>query len=248
MENSFYAGTSGLVLPIPQRDFEPQFKQLTRLAYYGRLLNSIEINSSFYKLPMQVTVAKWTASVPDNFKFTFKLWRQVTHQRNLNFTDADVDSFMKVIANASGREGCILIQLPPSTDVSCKAKLFDLVGLIKGYNSDGRWKIAVEFRHKSWYSDTVVDMLSKSDAGMVIHDMPASAAPHQLTAESFVYLRFHGPAGDYKGSYSDDFLNEYAEYINEWRDDGKQVFVYFNNTVGDAWNNLITLQRYVAAR
>jgi uncharacterized protein YecE (DUF72 family) len=62
-----------------------------------------------------------------------------------------------------------------------------------------------------------------------------------------MYLRFHGPGGNYRGSYSDDILSEYASYIMEWRAEGKTVFVYFNNTMGDAYNNLVTLNKFVSA-
>ena len=53
-----------------------------------------------------------------------------------------------------------------------------------------------------------------------------------------MYVRFHGPTGNYRESYVDDFLYEYASYINEWIEEGKTVYVYFNNTMGDAFNNL----------
>ena len=56
-----------------------------------------------------------------------------------------------------------------------------------------------------------------------------------------MYLRFHGPTGNYRESYSEDFLNEYATYISAWIEEGKEVYVYFNNTMGDAFNNLKTI-------
>jgi len=61
----------------------------------------------------------------------------------------------------------------------------------------------------------------------------------------FKYIRFHGPTGNYRESYSDDFLSEYAGYINEWSEQGKMVYVYFNNTMGDALNNLKMLNTLV---
>ena len=61
----------------------------------------------------------------------------------------------------------------------------------------------------------------------------------------FIYVRFHGPTGNYRGSYSDDVLSEYAGYIMDWVDEGKIVYVYFNNTAGDAFNNLQTLNNLV---
>ncbi len=60
---------------------------------------------------------------------------------------------------------------------------------------------------------------------------------------NFIYLRFHGPTGNYRDSYSDAFLSEYATYIKEWLGDDKAVYVYFNNTMGDAFKNLTTLNQ-----
>lgn len=83
---------------------------------------------------------------------------------------------------------------------------------------------------------------------MVIHDKTGASTPSPNIDSDFVYVRFHGPKGDYRGTYTDDFLHEYADYINEWRRDGKNVFTYFNNTMGDALNNLQTLNRFVDTR
>jgi uncharacterized protein YecE (DUF72 family) len=112
-------------------------------------------------------------------------------------------------------------------------------------NKVQQWNIAVEFRHRSWYNDDVYELLTGFNAGLVIQDMPASATPQVLTAANFVYLRLHGPSGSYKGSYDDELLYEYSHYIHEWQDEEKDVYVYFNNTAGDAWNNLTALAAYV---
>ncbi len=76
---------------------------------------------------------------------------------------------------------------------------------------------------------------------MVIHDLPASITPITESKGSFMYLRFHGSGGRYRGSYSDDFLFEYAQYIKTWFSKGKNVYCYFNNTMGDAVKNLQVL-------
>src|SRR4051812_43057690 len=91
----FYSGISGLVLPVPNKSlYPPEFRETSRLTYYASLFNSIEINSSFYKVPIAKTVNKWTTEVPDHFKFTYKLWREITHNKELLFNANDVDRFM----------------------------------------------------------------------------------------------------------------------------------------------------------
>lgn len=230
----FYGGTSGLQISMPKRDFPPEHAEKSRLAYYAHHENSIEINSSFYKLPLAKTVIKWSQDVPSGFRFTFKLWKEITHQKNLLFRNNDVHQFMEVINGAQDRKGALLVQFPPSLQVSAFSQLKELVYLLKTYD----WPVAVEFRHSSWYSDQVYEFLNDQQIALVLQDMPKSATPMELTADELVYVRFHGPSGSYKGSYSDSFLYEYALYIREWAAEGKTVYVYFNNTAGAALENL----------
>jgi uncharacterized protein YecE (DUF72 family) len=242
--NLFYAGTSGLQIPIPKRDFPAKFQHLSRLGFYATLFNSIEINSSFYKLPIGKTVAKWAAEVPDNFRFTYKLWREITHNKNLAFKPEDVERFMQAINNASNKKGCLLVQFPASIQVSNLHAFEQLISIIRLNDPGNKWAVAVEFRHRSWYHDDVYELLRQYNMGMVLHDMPASASPLIAVNDDIVYLRFHGPDGGYRGSYADDFLYEYAQYIKEWEAEGKTVYAYFNNTMGDALNNLQLLNKY----
>ena len=244
-EHNFYGGTSGLVSPIPQRDHPPEFRDKSRLAYYASLFNSIEINSSFYKMPLKATVEKWAESVPADFRFTFKLWQGITHNKGLIFNSDDVFKFMDTINGAGSKKGCLLIQFPPGLAIQALPQLADLLQTIKKANERTGWSIAVEFRNKSWYTNECYNLLADNKAALVIHDMPDSETPLMEPDQDFVYLRFHGPDGGYRGSYTDGFLYEYSLYINEWREDGKIVYVYFNNTVGGALENLLTLKKYV---
>lgn len=241
-----YTGTSGLVLPLPnRRSFPPEFHDKSRLEIYASLFNSIEINSSFYKVPMASTIEKWAALVPENFKFTFKLWRNITHNKELAFNPSDIERFMEVIGNAGDKGGCLLIQFPPSISIANAEQLEKLLIGIKESDPEHKWNVVVEFRNKSWYHDDVYGMVDQYNCGIVLHDMPASGISFLDCAVDFIYLRFHGPAGGYRGSYADDFLYEYAQYIREWRNDGKEVYIYFNNTMGDAVKNLVTLNNYI---
>jgi len=244
MSAKFYSGTSGMVLPVPNKSFyPPEFQQKSRLTYYSSLFNSLEVNSSFYKVPMASTVAKWSAEVPADFRFTYKLWRDITHNKGLVFNVADVTRFMQVIDNAGDKKGCLLVQFPPSTTIAEKPQLQNLLSVIADNNTG--WALAVEFRHRSWYDEPVYDLLQQYNAAFVNHDMPASASPLTLLSDEFVYLRFHGPNGGYRGSYDDALLSEYASYITEWQAEGRDIYVYFNNTMGDALNNLNTLNNFV---
>lgn len=242
----FYSGTSGLELPVPNKEFyPPEFRNSSRLTYYGSLFKSIEINSSFYKIPMPVTVRKWAESVPDDFRFTFKLFKGVTHNKGLIFADEDVVRFMNTIFQAENKKGCLLIQFPPSLKVMHSGQLEKLLDCIIRADPERQWKLAVEFRNRSWYEEHIYELLFQYQAEIVRHDMPASSPPFTDSDSSFTYLRFHGPDGSYRGSYSDDFLFDHAQVIRDLVSEGKEVYVYFNNTVGGAVQNLLRLNEYL---
>jgi uncharacterized protein YecE (DUF72 family) len=240
----FYSGTSGLQLPIPKRDFPPELADKSRICYCSTILNSLEVNSSFYKVPLATTVNKWANDVTGDFRFTFKLWRDITHNKGLAFNPTDVQKFMNVIRIPKNRKGCLLMQFPPSLTVANKNQLEILLNMVKDFD-ENNWPIALEFRHKSWYRDDIYELIEKHKATLVIHDMPASASPLDSFNDELVYLRFHGPDGKYRGSYPDDFLAEYASYINDWLAEGKTVYAYFNNTMGNALQNLMTLKSFI---
>ncbi len=242
----FYIGISGLQLPIPKSQYPEEHKESSRLTYYSTFFNSIEINSTFYKLPMPKTVEKWSASVDNGFQFTFKLWKEITHVKNLEFKEEDVFLFFKTISGSSHKKGCVLIQFPPSLGKVNFLQLEALLRCIKETNESGGWKIAVEFRNKSWYHEDVYELIEKYNAGIVIQDIPKSTTPAMEHKSDFIYLRFHGPIGNYRDSYSDSFLYEYATYMKEWMNEGKTVFAYFNNTMGDAFKNGIALKRFLS--
>lgn len=242
----YYSGTSGLLLPVPNKTHYPiEFQNRSRLCYYGSLLNSIEINSSFYKIPQAATLKKWSAEVPEDFKFTFKLFNGITHQPGLNFDVTDLSKFFDVISNVGHKKGCILVQFPPSVRISHFTQLQNLMLSLRSFDLANEWKIALEFRHSSLYTEEVTELLTEFDMASVIHDKENASSPMHLDESPFIYLRFHGPGGDYRGSYSEAILAEYASYIKGWIDEGKTVFTYFNNTMGDAHGNLKMLQNMV---
>lgn len=236
----YYTGLSGLQLPIPKYKYPPEHAASSRLTYYATFFNSIEINSSFYKIPQKNTLVKWVAQVPDHFRFTFKLFKEITHAKELAFDPAVVDKFMETISVVGDKSACLLIQFPPSQQYS-PTQLEKLLQCIAHADPEKRWKVAVEFRNKVWYTEDVNEILFSANATLVIHDKSGSASPLTNPETDFAYVRFHGPGGNYRGDYTNDFLSEYASYINEWLEEGKTVYAYFNNTMGNAFENARTL-------
>jgi uncharacterized protein YecE (DUF72 family) len=236
------AGTSGLVLPVPNKQaFPPEFRNRSRLAYYASLFNSLEVNSSFYRVPMPVTFAKWAGEVPPGFRFTVKLWQGITHITGLRFLPVDVNRFLYAADQLGSNKGCLLIQLPPGLKADRVDQLDRLLEKICVADPGRAWKLAVEFRNRGWYTTAVETVLERYHAAKVLQDMPASAATELSGDLPFVYLRFHGPNGDYKGGYSDPVLHAWAQKIRAWLQARKEVYAYFNNTIGDALKDLNTL-------
>jgi uncharacterized protein YecE (DUF72 family) len=245
-KSNFYGGTSGLVLPVPRTKYPEAFQGKSRLEYYAHLFSSVEINSSFYKLPKEATVRKWSETVGADFQFTFKISKTISHAKGFDYNEEDVIAFMQILNYVENKKGCVLIQFPQSLKSDKISSLKKLLQTINKYNKE-HWKIAVEFRNISWYTDDVFELLNKYAVSLVLHDLPSAPALEQLNA-GIKYLRFHGPGGRYRGSYTDEFLNEYAQHIKAWLSAGDDVYCYFNNTMGDAVQNLQTLTEMIRGK
>lgn len=245
-EVPFYCGTSNIVVPARQADYPPAFAGASRLTYYASLFTSLEVNASFYKLPRTDTVRKWAESVPDRFRFTFKVPKWITHAKGLQFDAADVAAFANVVSAAGEKKGCLLVQFPPSVKRELEEELGALLESL--VEEAPGWKIAVEFRDRSWHSSAVYRLLQRYGATLVEQDLPACATPRVDVSADFSYLRFHGPEGGYRGSYEDSVLEAYAVRIADALREGREMFVYFNNTMGDAFRNGQTLMELTRRR
>lgn len=245
--NLFYSGTSNLVLPVPNKLYYPDaFKDKSRLYYYSHLQNTIEINQTFYKIPRAQTMAKWAEEVTDEFKFSFKLFKGFTHDKNFVYELSDLERFVDSINAVGQHAGCILIQLPPGVGYDKWWLVHRLLLQLSDLNSDAQWQLVLEVRNKTLYTDEVADELSKMRVGLVLHDKRPSTPPLNYISGPVLYMRLHGPSGDYRGSYADEQLEAYAEIINDARAEGTSVYVYFNNTLGSAWKDLERLNNMVS--
>jgi len=238
-------GTSGIALPGNKQTFPDEFKNQSRLHYYSSLFNTLEVNSSFYKIPLAKTFEKWANDVSDDFKFTVKCWRGITHAKHLNFAKSDIELFMSSVNKLGARSGCILIQFPASIDISYLKKVAEIIDIISQQNASQQWKLAIEVRHPSWYCNAAYELFQKYHATIVIHDMPGSPTPLNVPITDLIYLRFHGPTGNYNGSYNEEYIRLYTEKIRSWLTNVPSIYVYFNNTIGAAFENAQLLKRLV---
>jgi uncharacterized protein YecE (DUF72 family) len=241
MKGKLFIGTSNVVVPGPKHTFPREFQSSPRLSYYSALFNSVEINSTFYKLPQSKTLARWVDETVSDFSFTVKLPRTITHQKLLHHDPGDIDTFLRLIDSMHEKQGCLLVQFPASITEDYFERVLGILKRIRRSNRNG-WNVFVEFRHDSWYAQHVYKMLRKQKAAWVIHDKRGSKTPMANVPLNIVYWRFHGPHGDYRGTYSREALIEYGNQIKRWRAQGKTVYAYFNNTIGTAFEDARALQ------
>jgi uncharacterized protein YecE (DUF72 family) len=197
---------------------------------------------------MAKTFARWATEVPQGFQFTVKLWKGITHAKGLQYAPIDIDSFMQAASFLGDKKGCLLIQFPASITVEYADKLASILARVKAADPESSWRIAVELRHMNWYNPVIYSLLDTYNASLVLHDMPASKPAVTNKKAPFIFLRFHGEAGDYRGSYSPRFLHAKARQIKSWLSEGRDVYAYFNNTIGAAYDNARTLQQLVNKR
>lgn len=229
---------------MPRYNYPEGFQQQPRLAYYATIFNSIEVNSCFYTIPQESTIQKWTSITPSSFRFTFKLYKEITHCKDFRYDPDHVKRFLRVISTAGEKLGCLLIQFPPELPSGHLEQLGELLALIRAIDLLPQWRIAVEFRNKHWYNERLVDLLEQHQVQLVRQDIPSSATPPiTVSTADFVYFRYHGPTGRYDGSYSDEHLESQAELIREHQSEGKITFAYFNNSKGSAYQNSLSLNK-----
>jgi len=196
------------------------------LEYYITRFSCVELNSSFYNLPLKTTVSGWANRTPDTFRFCLKLSRFITHQLQLVNVEDPLQKFLDVFDGMKDRLGPVLIQLPPGLSYD-KSLISDFFNLLKEKSS--HYQFAVEVRNKSWINDSFFDILSRHKTAFVIADSGGRYPYNEAVTAGFVYLRFHGREQLYASDYQEDDLRYYAEKITKWIEESKEVWVFFNN-------------------
>lgn len=227
---SIHIGASGWNYAHWRERFYPKgLPQRLWLDHYAKHFETLEVNGSFYKIPKVESVREWSEETPGRFRFALKLWRGITHFKKLKDCREKLESFFEVAGHLpTPQRGPVLVQLPKNQGPDPE-KLDAFLRDLKAVTAPSRWKVAVEFRHPEWLNDETYDVLNRQRAGLCLHDMQDQAPVNEPNDASFVYVRRHGPRGDYAGSYSSASLKRDAEHIREWSEAGRQVFVYFNN-------------------
>ncbi len=232
-----------MVVPGNKTTFPEEFRDKTRLNYYASLFNTVELNSTFRQIPRSATLAKWYTEVPADFKFTLKLVKDITHVKKLQVNLGLVESFVNAAQSLGTKKGCLLVQFPASIHAEYAEEVNSILETLHELDTKNQWKKAIEFRNETWYTSHTFRMLDQYKATMVLHDMPRCNNLNLQQQFPFYYFRYHGPAGDYRGSYAHEFLQEQAAKMKALLAKGTDVYVYFNNTMGNAFENARYLQQ-----
>jgi uncharacterized protein YecE (DUF72 family) len=194
------------------------------LQHYARHFDTVEVNNTFYRLPLQSSVARWVAETPPNFLLTIKASRYLTHVKRLTDMRAGLERYYERVAPLvrSPKLGPVLWQLPPTFK-----RDDDRLGNALEALPPGRH--AFEFRHATWFAEPVYDLLRAHGAALVIGDRPEvkDFQTRELTAD-WTFVRFHYGSRGRRGNYSRAELEEWAQLFEEWSRD-VEVLAYFNN-------------------
>jgi uncharacterized protein YecE (DUF72 family) len=216
-------GTSGWHYDAWVGTFYPDAMQAKEmLAYYCRQFGTVEVNNTFYRVPRPGSVAAWRDATPADFLFACKASRFTTHMKKLKDPARNASLFFAAVEDFGDKLGPILFQLPPRWRLDLERLASFMAELPKAY------RYAFEFRERSWLCDPVYDLLQSHNAALCIYDFDGYLSPDLVTAD-FVYVRLHGPAGRYKGSYTDAALEDWARRLQGWARAGCEAFCYFDN-------------------
>lgn len=236
--NQLRIGTSGWVYRDWRGRFYPQgMAQREWLAHYAARFSTVEVNTTFYRLPPVTMVEGWRARVPEGFAFVAKGSRYLTHMKRLLDVDVGVHRFFERLAPLGPTLAVVLWQLPPTMQLDLGRLDRFLAAL------PGSVRHAVEFRHPSWQVDEAYALLDRHATINVNVSGPQLPADLVVTGGS-AYVRFHGLAPGYSYDYTDDDLRPWAEHLRRVG----TGFAFFNNDVGGhAVANATQLEALVAS-
>jgi uncharacterized protein YecE (DUF72 family) len=241
-DDRVHVGCSGWVYRHWKGGFYPEgLPQKRWFEHYASKFDTVEINASFYRLPLASTFAGWREKAPPGFRYAVKVNRFITHMKKLIDCDEPLDQFIALARPLEDKLGPLLYQLPPSLHKDVAR----LEAFLRRLPDD--LEHVVEFRHRSWYDEDVLALLDRYGVGFVTHDLVGLKSPRWASGRT-AYVRFHGTKGKYRGRYSEDQMREWAEWLVGQRSLGQSAWAYFNNDIGgDAIEDAQTLKAMIAA-
>ena len=157
------------------------------LKFYSKIFNLTEINSTYYKMPNQFMTRKWHTDTPDDFTFTAKFPKSITHEQRLHNVKPLVQEFLYSIQPLRKKIAALLIQLPPSLSFSeAKPRITELFQYLPNY-----YKFPIEARHDSWFTDEAIHYCTQNKLALVWSEVEGVNNPGVITSD-YIYLRLIG--------------------------------------------------------
>jgi uncharacterized protein YecE (DUF72 family) len=223
LASTCYVGCSGWFYWSWRSEFYPEGSQPSEwFDHYARTFNTVELNAPYYSWPTIAAVKAWRRQIGrSRFAYTVKVNELITHTRRFWRTAELVRDFGLIADLLGPSMGCFLFQFPASFKYS-RARLDRIVAQL-----DPRHRNVVEFRHKSWWNNTVYE--SFREAGIIFCSCSGPRLPDELIVTApDIYIRFHGTKRWYRHDYTRDELKVWAERVK--RAKHQRVWAYFNNT------------------
>jgi uncharacterized protein YecE (DUF72 family) len=212
-----WVGTSGYNYPEWKGSFYPSdLASAKMLPYYAARFPTVEINATFYRMPTAKTLAGWDAATPAGFVLALKAPQRITHFARLRGIDDPLRFFCDVARTLGPKLGPLLFQLPPNFKKDTD-RLAETLFLLPP-----DLRCAFEFRHDSWLSDDVYDLLRRRNAALCIAEGETMSTPVVATAD-FGYLRLRDEG------YGDADRKRWAEIIRGLGTSWRETFVYFKH-------------------
>lgn len=202
----------------------------SHLKRYASHFNSVEINSTFYKSHRQATYSRWAKAVPEDFRFSVKIPKMVTHQKKLKDTTDDLTAFLSEVEALGNKLEVFLVQLPPTLTFDSAV----IEPFFATFRSQTSRSIACEPRHLSWFTDQANKMLARFQIARVAADpaiVPEAAEPAGWN--QFAYYRLHGSPRKYYSSYDSEYLAVLSRKL-QLRTGAKESWCIFDNTASGA--------------
>ena len=212
-----WIGTSGFQYAEWKGNFYPEDLSAAKmLPFYAERLSTTEVNYTFHRIPSAKTIDNWTKSTPGNFRFALKAPQKITHWSKLRDCADTMRYFYEIVSGLGGKLGPILFQLPPTF----KKDAVLLADFVNCFPTGLR--AAFEFRHESWFDDSVWEVLRSRNVALCIAETAEFVTPRERTAD-YGYLRLR------REDYTPADVENWASFVREQGPDWADAFVYFKH-------------------
>ncbi len=210
VNSNLYVGTMGWSYSFWKGPFYPKNTSAKDfLTYYANQFRTVEVDSTFYRIPSSQTINEWKNQTPSDFLFSLKFPQRITHYKMLRNCEEDTEFFLEKVNLLGQKLGVLLLQFPPMFKQ-------DHFQLLKDYIKQlpRKYRYAIELRNRSLLNKDVYGLLKEHNIALAWVDSPGMPIIDELTAD-FIYLRWEGDRKKVLGTRAIIEINQSAQ-IQEW--------------------------------